>query len=213
MIITDIKKEKKHLCRVIFDCGREQLLDIDIVSINCLHKDDCISEEKLSELVEQSDYERAKQRALWYLDSRAYTEKALYDKLILAGFEKKASAKVIARLVTLGLLDDRAYAKNYLERCIDANISKREAYHKMLSRGINKDLINELLADTEVDEKSQIKAIIDKKYRLKLENPENIKKIYAALIRKGFSFGAVKEVLKDYSEELLAANDEFSEEF
>ena len=213
MIITDIKKEKKHLCRVIFDCGREQLLDIDIVSINCLHKDDCISEEKLSELVEQSDYERAKQRALWYLDSRAYTEKALYDKLILAGFEKKASAKVIARLVTLGLLDDRAYAKNYLERCIDANISKREAYHKMLSRGINKDLINELLADTEVDEKSQIKAIIDKKYRLKLENPENIKKIYAALIRKGFSFGAVKEVLKDYGEELLAANDEFSEEF
>jgi len=207
MIITDIIKEKKHLCRITFDDGREELLDADTLAFYCLHKEDSITEEKLLELIAESDYNRAKNRALWYLDSRAFTEKGLYNKLLEKGFQKTASAKVIARLVEVGLLNDRAYAENFLERCISANISKREIYRKMLEKGLKKELIEELLDSTEVDERAQIREILDKKYRMKLETQENIKKVYAALIRKGFSFGAVRDELKAYSEELSAENE------
>lgn len=213
MIITDIKKEKKHLCRVCFDCGREELLDTDIVLENCLHKEDLITDEKLEELIKASDYHRAKQRALWYLDSKAYTERELYKKLTEKGFKKEAVAKVIARFVELGLLDDRRFAENYLERLYSKNTSKREAYYKMMNKGFPKEIIDELINSSFVDERQQIREIIDKKYRFKLEREENVEKVYAALIRKGFSFGAVREELKAYSEELSLQSEETSEEF
>lgn len=211
MIITDIIKEKKHLCRVVFDCGREELLDIDTVSVSCLHKQDSITEEKLTEIIAESNYNRAKNRALWYLDRRAYTEKELYNKLLQKGFERKALARVVARFVELGLLDDRRFAENYLEQLYGANTSKREVYHKMINKGIPKSLIDELLESQEVDEGAQIREIINKKYRFKLEAQENVKKVYAALVRKGFSYSAVRRELYSYSEEIK--NKEFSEEF
>ena len=55
--------------------------------------------------------------------------------------------------------------------------------------------------------------VLEKKYRTKLSNEENVKKVYAALIRKGFSFSAVKEELKAYSEELALSFEENREEF
>ena len=88
MIITDIIKEKKHLCRILFDDGREALLDADTVSVCCIHKEDAITEEKLSAIIEESNYNRAKNRALWYLDTRSFTEKGLYSKLLEKGFDK-----------------------------------------------------------------------------------------------------------------------------
>ena len=207
MIITDIIKEKKQLCRIKLDCGREELIDAETLTLNCLHKEDSITEERLLELIAESNYNRAKNRALWYLDSRAFTEKGLYNKLLEKGFEKTASAKVVARLIEVGLLNDRAYAENFLERCICSNISKRETYRKMLEKGIKKELIEELLDSTEVDERVQIREILNKKYRLKLENEDNVKKVYAALARKGFSFGAIRDELKAYSDELNCENE------
>lgn len=213
MIITDIKKGKKHLCRVCFDCGREELLDTDIVLENCLHKEDSMNEEKLDVLIKASDYHRAKQRALWYLDSKAYTERELYKKLTEKGFKKEAVAKVIARFIELGLLDDRRFAENYLDRLYSKNTSKREAYYKMMNKGFPKEIIDELINSSSVDERQQIREILDKKYRFKLEMRESVEKVYAALIRKGFSFSAVREELKAYSEELSLQSEEISEEF
>ena len=184
-------------------------MDADTVSICCLHKEDSITEEKLLELIDESNYTRAKNRALWYLETRSFTEKGLYSKLVEKGFDKQASSKAIARFVELGLLNDRAYAENFLEKCISANISKREIYHKMIEKGLKKDLIEEILDGAEVDERAQIREILDKKYRLKLENEDNVKKVYAALARKGFSFSAIRDELKAYSDELNCENEDW----
>ena len=42
----------------------------------------------------------------------------------------------------------------------------------------------------------------EKKYKNKLTDKKAKEKVFAALIRKGFSYGAVREVLKKYIEEL-----------
>ena len=181
MKISDIIKEKKHLCRLIFTDGKEVLIDIDVCSNYCLKAGDFLSEEKLRELVETSDYDRAKSRALWYLDRSWLTEKALYDKLCRGGFNKKASAKVIVRLKELGFLDDRKYAEFFAEKCIESNISKRETYQKMLLKGVPRDMAKEVLDNLEPDEKEQIKELLEKKYRTKLQNPENVKKVYGTI--------------------------------
>ena len=152
-------------------------------------------------MVFESDYRRAKSRAVWYLDRNDHTEKGLYEKLVRAGFRKEACAKVIARYVEVGLLDDERYARNYAQRLMEANVSKREAVAKMLQKGVPYDLAKSVLEETDTDEQTQIKNLISKKYRSKLAQEKGSEKVFAALVRKGFSYSAVREALKSYIEE------------
>ena len=90
----------------------------------------------------------------------------------------------------------------------EANISKREAYAKLYNKGIPKEIISAVLQDTEFDESAQIIAVIEKKYRAKMDTKEDIQKVYAALIRKGFSYSAVSEAIRKYTKEM-----EYREEY
>ncbi len=208
MRIVLAERQKKHLTKITFNNGESVLLDNDICINNVLKADAEITEEQLENLIHSSEYERAKSRALWFLDRADRTEKAMYEKLVSAGFDKKASAEVLARLTEVGLIDDRRFAMRFAEKCMESNISKREALRKMLVKGVPYDIANEALSDNEVDEEEQIKAVIEKKYKNKLLAENGTEKVYAALIRKGFSFSAVRNALKKYSEEL-----EFSEDY
>ncbi len=200
MQITAIKKEKQHLTRVCFDDSSEVLLDNDICSQECLKAGTLLTDEALDKLIYRSQYVRAKSRAMWYLDRADVTENGLYKKLVRAGFDKKASAAVVARFVEVGLINDRRYAERYAERLISANTSKREAVRKMLAKGLGYDLVNEVLNETPADEAEQIQALIEKKYKTRLEAENGFEKVFSALIRKGFSYTQVRSALKKYKD-------------
>ena len=202
MKIISISKEKQHLSKIALDSGEELLLDNDIVSLYCLHEDDDITKEKCEKLLLESDVSRAKSRAFWYLDRGALTEKALYDKLKKAKFSEKAIAVVIARLIELKMIDDRRYAENFAERCEESNISKRETVFKLINKGVPADLAKEVASGLEMSEEEKIKNLIERKYKNKLTDKKAKEKVFAALIRKGFSYGAVREVMRKYIEEL-----------
>ena len=208
MRITEIRTQKKHLEKVIFENGEELLLDRDTCKEYALRPGSMPDEKALEEMRWDSAYRRAKSRALWYLDRADRTEKGLYRKLLTAGFDERVSAAVIARLKELELLDDRRFAEHFSERCREAGFSKRQAIAKMLEKGVPYALAKEQTDAWETDESEQIRLLIEKKYARKLEEENGVQRVYAALVRKGFSFGAVREALKKYSEEL-----ENSEEF
>ena len=202
MQITEISRQRKHLVKVKLSCGKEFCLDSDFAAQSAIRVGQNTDEPTICKWLRESDYVRAKSRALWFLDRSDHSEKSLYDKLLRADISPEACARAIARLKEVGLLDDIRYAKRLAERLIEANVSKREAYAKMSAKGLPRDVINAALKETDADEGAQISVLLEKKYRTKLENPENIPKVYAALVRKGFSYGAVRDALKRYSEEL-----------
>ena len=80
--------------------------------------------------------------------------------------------------------------------------------NKLYLKGVPLTLAKEILSECEVDEESQIKALIERKYAYKLQDKSNYNKVYAALVRKGFSFSAIKSALKEYIKDI-----EFSEEY
>ncbi len=207
MRIVELRPDKKHLAKLVFDTGDTLMLDKDVVSEHVLRPDAVLEPEKIEELTYESDYRRAKSRALWYLDRGDRTEKGLYRKLVEAGFDKRASAAVIARLVELDLLNDRRFAENYAYRCAQANISRREAVNKMMAKGVPYDIAKEAADGMETDETEQIRTLLERKYANRLLQENGTQKVYAALARKGFSFEAIKAALRQYNEEL-----EFSEE-
>lgn len=208
MEIVSITRDKLHLTKISLSNGDEYFIDNDIVAEASLFVGMDITDGELQELIFKSDYRRAKQRALWYLDRMDYSEKGLFDKLIKAGFEKRACAKVLAYFCEVGLIDDRRFAERLAERYSQANKSKREILNKLYQKGVPLDIAREVLSETETDEVAQIKALIEKKYAYKLSDKASFEKTFAALARKGFSFSAIKEALSQYKTEL-----EFSEEY
>ncbi|MBQ8203958.1 MAG: regulatory protein RecX [Clostridia bacterium] len=202
MTVEEIKRQKGHLYKITLSDNSSFLVDCDVCEAIPIVTGKELSKEEITDILKTSDYERAKSRALWFLDRGDRTEKSLYEKLVAAKISPEQCARAIARLKELGLIDDRRYAKNYAERCIESNISKRETYGKLMQKGVPKDIIREVLEETQVDEVSQITALIKKKYANKLDSRENTAKVVAALMRKGFSYPAVKEALRAYGEEL-----------
>ena len=201
MTVSEIKREKGRLVRVGFSDGKEILLDFDFCCEKCIHEGDDLPLEKIEEYLRESDYIRAKSRALWLLDRYTYTERRLFEKLVRAGFGERAAGRAIARLKELGLIDDKNLACLFAEDLARHGTSKRAAYSKLLAKGFDAQTVKETLNAADFDEAGQISALLDGKYARRLAAGET-DKVYAALIRKGFSFGAVRDALKKYSDEL-----------
>ncbi|MBR5473421.1 MAG: regulatory protein RecX [Clostridia bacterium] len=208
MKIVEIKRDKKHTVKVMFDNSKYFNFDLDYWNSICLREQDEIDEQQLKHHLNESDYIRAKARGIWFLDRADYSEKTLYEKIIAGGVSHTAAARAVARIKELGLIDDRRFATRLAEQMSNANVSKREAYAKLLHKGIPKEVIKSVLEQTDFEESTQIKAVIDKKYRAKMDTKENIQKVYAALIRKGFSYSAVSYAIKKYTKEI-----EYNEEY
>lgn len=202
MKIVEIKKDKKHTVRVVFDNSKYFNFDLDYWNSICLHEEDYISEQDLKHRLAESDYIRAKTRGMWFLDRADYSEKKLYEKIVAGGISNTAAARAVARIKELGLIDDKKLASRLAEQMSETNISKREAYAKLYQKGIPTDIIKSVLEETEFDEVSQVEAVIQKKYRTKMSDRDGIQKVYAALIRKGFSYSAVRDAIKKYTQEI-----------
>ena len=208
MRIVEIKRDKKHTVKVSFDNGKVFNFDIDYWNSICLHENDQLDNEQLNYHLKESEYIRAKARGMWFLDRADYSEKTLHEKIVAGGVSHTAAARAVARIKELGLIDDQRFATRLATQLSESNVSKRESYAKLLGKGIPKEIIKSVLEQTDFDENEQIKAVIDKKYRAKMDTKENIQKVYAALIRKGFSYSAVSDVIKKYTKEL-----EYNEEY
>ena len=191
--------------------GSSFSLDLDVASDSGLRPGAELSDREVSELCARSDYERAKSRALWYLDRSDRTEKELCDRLLKAGFNPEAVKKALSRIKELGLIDDERYAKRLSCSLAEKNLSKRAIYQKLVLKGISPETAKESSECAVSDETAQIKAVIKKKYSAKfndLSDPQQLQKLCAALVRRGFSFGAVRSALKEYSEELRFSAEE-----
>lgn len=200
MKIIGLSYRRKGLTLITLEDKSELLLDTELVQLNGLVEGKNI--ENIQQMIFESDLKRAKSRALWYLSRQDHSEKALLEKLKRGGFSDKACSSAVDRMKELDLIDDQRYAENLAEYLSSAGVSRRELYFKLINKGISSDLARGVLSDDETDEVDKIKALLYSKYAKKLESEEGVQKVFAALIRKGFSFSDVKDALKDYSDEI-----------
>ncbi len=202
MIIESIKAEKGHLFEIKFSGGKQVLLDKDFVLEKSLKEGDEVTAAELRDMVAESEYRRALSRAVWYIERGSLSKKKLTEKLLKAGISKDACHKAVLKMEELDLINDLSFAERLAEQYLRGGISVREAENKMFLKGIDKKTITEALDLFEVDAKHQIKLLINKKYRSKLTSQDNVPKVFAALVRKGFNYSDIKSVLSEYSENL-----------
>ncbi len=202
MRIEEIKKKRQHLSEIILGGGESFTLDTDYCCEKALRVGDEISADDAKKMQNESDYRRAVSRSLWYIERGDLSRKSLAEKLKKAGFSSAARTRAVERMVELGLINDREYALRLAESLLKGCVSRREATFKMINKGLDRDTVREALDCFECDPCAQIKALIIKKYKNKLGSDEDIRKVFAALQRKGFNYSDIKRVLMAFSEEL-----------
>lgn len=214
MKIVEIKPRRKSVCGILFDCEvdpKEYGADCDAAGLLSLDSELCeikhlkpgmeIDEQELSDIVKQSHIKRAKSRAMWYLSQSSCAKKMLVTKL-KRSFPEFAAVIAVERMEELGLIDDEVYAKHRLRRIVEEKkVSVKYAKQLLRAEGIDAEQIDaaeQELYDTDYSPKSVIADIIERKYKSKLNDKNNVQKVIAALMRKGYSYSEIREVLSDF---------------
>ncbi len=202
MTVISVTPEKGRLLKVATDSGKTFFLQRDFAVEQGVRAGNEYSDEETENLLAESEYRRARERGLWFLDRADRSEKSLYEKIVQGGISAAAAARAVARFKELGLVDDRRFCENLFLSLREQNVPKRAMYLKMFTKGVPKGIISEVLRDNEQDEDAACAAVLQKKYAKKLREGEDPRKTAAALLRRGFSYGAVKQALNSYNTEL-----------
>ncbi len=172
-------------------------IDLDLYLDLGLREGMEISLSELLEILEESEYKRARARALWNVSMKEYPEKELYLKL-KKEFSDSAAKRVIENLKELDIINDRRYAEMYARRLIEVKKTPPSvAPYLMAEKGIDKNLAKEVVNARGDDSREMIKEIIEKKYYKNFAQKGGRDKTIAQLSRKGFKIGDIRAVLEE----------------
>ena len=195
MIITEIRRSQKRLRDIYVDGEYYESVDLYILGISGLKEGDIVTKELLESLVEQSNDYCAYNRALYYLKFRDYTCKELSKKL-QATFPERCVEKTIEKLKDLNFLDDERLAEKYLKVFLfEKHFSKKRAEIQLIKKGIDMEIASRIVENIDVDEKEQIKFLIDHKYKNIYKDEKEKNRAILFLHRHGYSFSDINSVL------------------
>ncbi len=200
MEVTAVVKKRKYLSDLYIDGELAFTLDSRVLLDEGIKKGVCLDDEELHSLVIKSQQRRAKEKALYLLGFRDHSRKELFDKLRRT--EDEAAAEyAVEKMEELHFIDDERYASRLAEQLINVKrLSKRAAAQKLYRKGIDRDLIDEVLENIELDPKDNIRELVERKYMRYLNDEKGRKKTVSALQRMGYSWGDIKSVLSEYTD-------------
>lgn len=200
MQITAIEPRKKGLSALYIDGEFAMKLDTEVLLAHRFDVGREIDDESLHECVLDSDRKRCKDKAMWLISYRDHSRKELFDKL-KKDYPEDVAEAAVERMEELGLINDANYARRLTEDLISLkHLGERGIRQKLYEKGIDRDLIDEILEDTEVDEAEQIRAVIEKKYARNLDDEKVRRRAVSALQRLGFGYSSIKSVLNEYTD-------------
>ncbi len=208
--ITQIKQTKKG--RYALFCAQGFLFSVDedtFVRFG-IRKGSVFDDRQMNELLSASDLRRAESKALDLLGMREHAQRELVRKLEKS-FDADTAARAAARMQELGLIDDRRFAERYAQELLRKGKSLREAEQKLLEKGVSREIAKQALEQFERDETGTLRALIDKKYRLRLQKPDGYRAVTAALMRRGFSLRDIRAALEAFGQD--ADEQDCGEEF
>ncbi len=200
MTITGIEERKKSMTALYID--GEYAVSVDTMTFLSVGKKvgSEITDDELYELIETSKYNRAKEKALYLIEYRSRTKKELYDKLVVL-FGESASERAIERLEELGLINDEKYAREYAEVLLERKgFSRQRAEFELMKKGIDKDVIEEILDELEPEPVEQIKKLLQTKFARRLSNEKDLAKTVNSLKAMGYRWSDISEAIESTSE-------------
>lgn len=202
--ITDLKQGVRNPDRVnVYVDGRFSFsLDISQVVDFGIKIGLEVTDEQVAEFKRASEFGKLYQRALeWVLvrpRSIRETNDYLYKKIFEKKLDKNYIDRIIEKLKDKKYLDDHKFAEYYVEnRFVKKGVSLKRLKMELMKKGVSKEIIEEVLADSDRNDEEELKKIIAKK-RAKYDD----EKLTAYLVRQGFQYDLVRESVRSYGTDL-----------
>ncbi|MBP1580891.1 MAG: regulatory protein RecX [Oscillospiraceae bacterium] len=178
-------------------------VDLETLAIFGLQAGMSFTDEEYAELVEKTQYKKAKDRAFKLLGYKSYTRWMLKQRLQQEDFPVEVVADVLDRLEELGLLDDLDYARRCAADLLHLKkYSVSRVRQELRCRGVEEADIEEALQQIDSDPLQQIREVVEKKYRSGLSDEKGRRRAVNGLQRLGYSYGQIRQVLNELEIEL-----------
>ena len=185
-IISKVHLNKKNV--VIFFVNREKLeISFDAYTSNYIYVGKELSDKDIEKLVRVSGLKKLMEYAMKLLSKGHYTEWRMREKLYAKGGDKESVDFIIDRLKQNDLIDDSAFAYDYVcyanERCYGKNRIKEE----LAKKGVFAEEIEKIRFPESLEKKKALSLIpsLEKRYA-KYSYESKKQHIYYALLAKGF---------------------------
>ena len=196
MKITAIKQQVRNPERVsIFVDGKYSFsLTLDELLAQKLKNGDELQKEDVKRLKKISADGKLRMRAMEWLLNRPHSQREFHDYL----YRKKTPAEQIealtAEFIGKGYLDDRKFGEWFIDLQKRRAKSNRAIRAELFKKGLNRELIEELMSGGQDDEAERLMALIAKKQKSARYKNDPLK-LAKYLTSQGFSYSLVKERL------------------
>lgn len=201
-LITAITPQKRKQGRFnIFLDGKFAFsLPADALTRSGLHENQEIAQDQLITLIKEGEFSLIFAKVLKYLSFRPRSELEIKQYLHKKDVGEETKKLVLEKLKNLHFIDDKAFAKWWIEqRSIAKPKGSRLIKIELRRKGIISDLIDELLLEERPAGDEAVLA--EKLARRKMERIKNLptleirRKLFWALSQRGFSFEVIKETV------------------
>ena len=156
-----------------------------------------LSEEETSQLLAAAGKMSAKMRAVRIVSATSVSRRDLEDRLIRKGEDPIQAKEAVQWMEDLHLVDDRNTAEQVVHSCISKGYGLARAKQALYEKRIPKEYWDEALEDYP-DQLEKIESFL--RSRLDADSDEKqIKRAIDALIRRGHSYGKIKQALNNLS--------------
>ena len=156
-----------------------------------------LSEEETSQLLAAAGKMSAKMRAVRIVSATSVSRRDLEERLIRKGEDPAQAKEAVQWMEDLHLVDDRNTAEQVVHSCISKGYGLARAKQALYEKRIPKEYWDEALEDYP-DQLEKIEAFLHS--RLDADSDEKqIKRAIDALIRRGHSYGKIKQALNNLS--------------
>ena len=160
-----------------------------------------LDEEAFSTLKAAMAKESARERAVRILTASAVSERELEKRLVQKGVLPSDAADAVAWLKEHRFLDDTATAAQLVDSAVRKGYGRARVKNILYEKGIPKNLWDEALARIPAMDDA-IDRFLAAKLRGRTADEKTIKKTIDALLRRGFSYGEIRDALRRYEADL-----------
>ena len=201
MSIVEISPFKGNTMCIVLESGRRLYINKGIVTSHRLAVGSPIDDDYADSLERENDLRRAKERALYLLEGRDYSREELYRKL-KASYAEDIADSVCDMVSELHLINDRKYAEKLCKHLSEVKCyGKYRIKQELCRRGIDKELAGEVMEEflsEDDDSFERLEHLVEVKYERYLTDRKGVEKVKNALLRRGYSYGEIREVLDLY---------------
>ena len=198
MVISSLHRTAAEHVTVCFEEGTEVLSTLGVITEMMLFSGKDLDDSEMERLHSLSERALVLEKAISLLSYSRMSAKELRSELVHKGIHPDTADAVTEKLQDLRLLDDAEYAAAVARHYTAKGYGPGKIRAEFSRRGIERDLWEEALESApQADEQ------IDRLVRAKLKDPDDrdqVRKVSAALFRRGFSWDEIRSAIARYSE-------------